>query len=135
MVTSFSGSYTEDKTDALLLNLKKTVKKIESLFRDSTRCEFIPVCIPEAMAILETERLISSLHGYNLSVRQIIMNNVMESEECGFCRERKIGQQKYLEQISATFPKLNKVIIPLFANEIKGLEKLNKMKMSLFSNV
>jgi arsenite-transporting ATPase len=133
MVTRFSGAYTEDKTDALLLNLKKTVKKIEHLFRDSTRCQFIPVCIPEAMAVLETDRLISSLHEYNLSVRQIIMNNVMESEGCGFCRERKIGQQKYLEQITATFPKMNKVIIPMFASEIRGLEKLNTIKMLLFN--
>ncbi len=133
MVTSFSGTYTQDKTDALLLNLKKTVKKIENLFRDVTQCEFIPVCIPESMAVLETGRLISSLHNSNLSVRQMIVNNVMESVGCSFCKERKIGQQKYLEQISTTFPKLNRVIMPLVANEIKGLEKLNQMRMLLFN--
>lgn len=133
IVTSFSGSYKQDKTDALLLNLKKTVKKIENLFRNVTQCEFIPVCIPESMAVLETGRLISSLHNSNLSVRQMIVNNVMESEGCSFCKERKIGQQKYLEQISTTYPKLNRVIMPLFANEIKGLEKLNQMRMLLFN--
>jgi len=133
MVTRFSGAYTEDKTDALLLNLKKTVKKIERLFRDSRRCEFIPVCIPEAMAVLETERLISNLRGYNLLVRQIIMNNVMESEGCSFCRKRIIVQQKYLMQMNRNFPKLNKVIIPLFENDVKGLVELNQMKAFLFS--
>ena len=133
MVTRFSGSYEHDKTDVLLLNLKKTVKKIENLFRDITQCEFIPVCIPESMAVLETGRLISSLHDNNLSVRQMIVNNVMESEGCSFCKERKTAQQKYLEQISATYPKLNRVIIPLFTNEIKGLEKLNQMRMLLFN--
>ena len=49
MVTSFSGTYKQDKTDALLINLKKTVKKIENLFRDTSQCEFIPVCIPESI--------------------------------------------------------------------------------------
>jgi arsenite-transporting ATPase len=132
MVTSFSGTYTQDKTDALLLNLKKTVKKIERLFRDDTQCEFIPVCIPESMAVLETNRLISSLHNSNLSVRQIIVNNVLQSEGCSFCKERQISQQKYLEQIGRTYPKLNRVIMPLFASEIKGLEKLNQMRMLLF---
>jgi arsenite-transporting ATPase len=132
MVTSFSGTYTQDKTDALLLNLKKTVKKIERLFRDVTQCEFIPVCIPESMAVMETNRLISSLHNSNLSVRQIIVNNVLQSESCSFCKERQVGQQKYIEQIGTTYPKLNRVIMPLFASEIKGLEKLNQMRMLLF---
>ena len=132
MVTSFSGTYTQDKTDALLLNLKKTVKKIENLFRDVTQCEFIPVCIPESMAVSETGRLISMLRGSNLSVRQIIVNNVMESEGCSFCKERKNAQQKYLEHISTTYPDLKRVIVPLFANEIQGMERLNQMRMSLF---
>ena len=132
MVTSFSGTYTQDKTDALLLNLKRTVKKIENLFRDVTQCEFIPVCIPESMAVSETGRLISMLRDSNLSVRQIVVNNVMESEGCSFCKERKNAQQKYLEQISITYPNLNRVIVPLFANEIQGMERLNQMRMSLF---
>jgi len=132
MVTSFSGSYQQDKTDALLLNLKKTVKKIERLFRDPTQCEFIPVCIPESMAVSETNRLILSLRNSNLTVRQMIVNNVLQSEGCSFCKERQIGQQKYLEQISITYPKLNRVIMPLFANEIRGLEKLSQMRMLLF---
>jgi arsenite-transporting ATPase len=132
MVTSFSGTYTQDKTDALLLKLKKTVKKIELLFRDATQCEFIPVCIPESMAVLETGRLISSLDSSNLSVRQMIVNNVLQSEGCSFCKERQKGQQKYLEEISETYPKLKKVIMPLFAGEVKGLEKLNQMRTLLF---
>jgi arsenite-transporting ATPase len=132
MVTSFSGTYQQDKTDALLLNLKKTVKKIERLFRDSTQCEFIPVCIPESMAVSETNRLILSLRHSNLTVRQMIVNNVLQSEGCSFCKERQIGQQKYLEQISITYPKLNRVIMPLFANEIRGLERLSQMRMLLF---
>jgi arsenite-transporting ATPase len=100
MVTSFSGTYTQDKT--------------------------------ESMAVMETNRLISSLHNSNLSVRQIIVNNVLQSESCSFCKERQVGQQKYIEQIGTTYPKLNRVIMPLFASEIKGLEKLNQMRMLLF---
>ena len=133
ILTSFTGSYKQDKTDALLLNLKKTVKKIESLFSDINQCEFIPVCIPESMAVSETGRLISSLDHYHLSVRQIIMNNVMESDGCVFCRERKLSQQKYIEEIGTRYPDLNMVMVPLFANEINGLEKLDQLKTILFN--
>jgi arsenite-transporting ATPase len=65
-------------------------------------------------------------------VRQIIVNNVLQTEGCSFCKERQIGQQKYIEQIGTTYPKLNRVIMPLFATEIKGLEKLDQMRMLLF---
>jgi arsenite-transporting ATPase len=132
MITSFSGSYKQDPTDTMLLNLKKTVKRIESLFRDGKRCEFIPVCIPESMSVLETGRLINILRESDLSVRQLIINNVMESDGCSFCQERKISQQKYLAEINSTYAHLNRVFVPLFANEVRGLERLNGMVSVLF---
>ena len=132
MITSFSGSYKPDPTDTMLLNLKRTVKKIEGLFRDARRCEFIPVCIPESMSLLETGRLISSLYDSNLSVRQIIVNNVIESDGCSFCQQRKRSQEKYLAEIGSTYPNLNRVVVPLFSGEVKGLERLNGMRTVLF---
>lgn len=132
MITSFSGSYKIDNTDTLLLNLKKTTKKIEGLLGNIKECEFIPVCIPESMAIKETERLIDRLQVFKISVSQMIVNNVMQSDGCSFCHQRKVAQQKYLDQINSNYPKVNKVIIPLFAHEIKGLEKLEQMRMKLF---
>ena len=132
MITSFSGSYQQDEVDAFLLGLKKTVKRIENILRDQTRCEFIPVCIPEAMAIMETGRLLSVLGNSEIIARQIIVNNVMVSDEGDFCKRKKAGQLPYLQEIGKKFNNLNKVEVPLFAEEIKGLEALNQLKMVLF---
>jgi arsenite-transporting ATPase len=134
MVTSFSGSYKQDEVDAFLFNLKKTVKRIENLLKDDTRCEFIPVCIPETMAISETSRLLTDLGKSGIIARQIIVNNVMVSDDCAFCRKRKDGQRKYLQQISDTFDHLNKVEVPLFDAEIRGLESLGQLKIQLFKD-
>ena len=134
MVTSFSGSYHQDEVDTFLFNLKKTVKRIESLLRDKTKCEFIPVCIPEAMAIMETERLLSDLHKSEIIPRQLIVNNVMESDDCDFCRRRKAGQLPYLQEITTNYNHLNRVEVPMFAEQIKGLETLTQLKQALFSN-
>jgi len=134
MITSFSGTYKQDEVDAFLLSLKKTVKRIENLLRDKTRCEFIPVCIPEAMAIMETGRLLADLGTSGIISRQIIVNNVMVSEDCSFCKRRKAGQLKYIQQISEIFNHLNKVEVPLFAEEIKGLEALTQLRMCLFGD-
>jgi arsenite-transporting ATPase len=134
MVTSFAGSYHQDEVDVFLLNLKKTVKRIDNLLKDNAKCEFIPVCIPEAMAISETERLLSDLGKFGIIPRQIIVNNVMTSEECDFCKRRKNGQLKYLQLISDRFNNLNKVEIPVFAEEIKGLGSLDQLKQFLFKD-
>jgi arsenite-transporting ATPase len=132
MVTSFSGSYQADEVDSLLLSLKKTVKRIENILRNQTKCEFLPVCIPEAMAIAETERLLTDLEKSEIIPRQIIVNHVMVSEECGFCQKRKAGQTKYLREIGEIFAHLNRVEVPEFAEEIKGMESLNLLKTVLF---
>jgi arsenite-transporting ATPase len=133
MITSFSGSYQPDEVDVFLLSLKKTVKRIENILKDQNRCEFIPVCIPEAMAIMETGRLLSDLGNSEIVPRQIIVNNVMVSEGCDFCKSRKAGQLPYLQQIGEIYKSLNTVEVPVFATEIKGLKALDKLKSLLFS--
>jgi arsenite-transporting ATPase len=134
MITSFSGAYQQDEVDAFLLSLKKTVKKIENMLRDNTKCEFIPVCIPESMAIMETGRLLSDLSRSEIFAQQIIVNNVMVSEGCDFCKRRKAGQLKYIQQIGDTFKDLNMVTVPVFPEEIKGLEALNQLRRCLFGD-
>jgi len=134
MVTSFSGSYQQDEVDELLFSLKKTVKRIKNLLSDNTKCEFIPVCIPEAMAILETGRLLKDLNTSGIIPKQVIVNNIMVSEGCDFCKKRKAAQLPYLHEIGETFSILNKVEVPMFAEEIKGLEALNQLRKYLFDD-
>ena len=131
MITSFSGSYQPDEVDTFLINLKKTVKRIENLLRDKTKCEFIPVSIPEAMAILETDRLLTDLKVSGIIPRQIIVNNVMVSDGCDFCQKRKAAQLPYLEGINKSFSQLNRVEVPMFPEQIKGLETLTRLKEKL----
>jgi arsenite-transporting ATPase len=132
MITSFSGSYKQDEVDTFLLSLKRTVKRIENILKDETKCEFIPVCIPEAMAIMETVRLLADLRKSQINARQIIVNNVMVSDDCSFCKRRKAGQEKYIQQISEIFDNLNRAEVPVFAEEIKGKEALERLRMNLF---
>jgi arsenite-transporting ATPase len=133
MVTSFSGSYQQDEVDALLFSLKKIVKRIQNLLRDKTKCEFIPVCIPEAMATMETDRLLADLSASGIIARQIIVNNVMVSDDGDFCKRVKANQLPYLQEIKKTFSNLNIVQVPKFAEEIKGLEALDKLRQVLTS--
>ena len=132
MVESFSGKYNPDEGDDFLVEMKKTVKKIEDLLKDRKRCEFVAVTIPEDMAILETERLVSDLNGYGIKVRQLLVNNVLESRDCQFCRERSKAQEEYIGKIRNKFSNLKNTILPLQAIEVKGIEALDKFSGRLF---
>jgi len=133
VVETFAGKYRPDDGDDFLMTMKRVVKRIENLLRDQDRSEFIAVTIPEDMAILETERLIDSLGKYGIKVRQLVINNVLESDDCEFCREKRKEQQKYMNQIRGKFGKLKITIAPSEHGEIKGLKALTSFKERLFS--
>jgi arsenite-transporting ATPase len=132
MVTTFRGKYKPDEGDDFLFEMKKAVKRIEGLLRDSQRCEFIAVTIPEDMAIKETERLIKSLDQYGMKVRQLVINNVFPECTCHFCQARREGQDKYIREIRDKFSDLKTTITPLQPREVKGIESLENFEEVLF---
>ena len=132
MVETFSGKYNPDEGDDFLVEMKRTVNRIEGLLRDGKASEFIAVTIPEDMAILETERLVENLNKYGLKVKQLVVNNVLELRDCEFCRERSNAQEEYVKQIKRKFSYLKTTIIPLQPREVKGTRALNNFKEFLF---
>ena len=133
MVETFAGKYDPDKGDDFLLSMKKTVKRIEDLLRDTNKSEFIAVTIPENMAVLETARLITNLGKYGIKVRQLIINNVLESDGCKFCREKRKEQDRYIDLIRGKFNELKTANVPLYPHEVKGLKALADFKYQLFN--
>jgi len=132
MVESFSGKYSPDEGDDFLVEMKKTVKKIENLLKDGKRSEFVAVTIPEDMAILETERLVNNLNKYGIKVGQLLVNNVLESRDCQFCRQRSKAQEEYIGKIRNKFQTLKITTVPLQPNEVKGIGALNNFSRLLF---
>jgi len=139
MVETFSGKYNPDEGDDFLVEMKKTVNRIEGLLRSGLASEFIAVTIPEDMAIQETERLVNNLNKFSLKVKQLVVNNVLEflpagqaGRHCEFCRERSKAQEEYIKQIRRKFSNLKTTIIPLQPREVKGIEALDKFTGSLF---
>ncbi|MDD3978385.1 MAG: ArsA family ATPase [Methanomicrobium sp.] len=133
MVETFAGKYKPDEGDDFLVEMKKTVNRIHSLFRDSKRCEFIVVTIPEDMAVSETEKFVNNLKEYGIKVRQIVMNNVMPvNENCEFCREKRKGQEGYINYVKEKMSNVRMTIMPLQPREVKGLKSVESFKALLF---
>jgi len=133
VATTFGGKYKPDEGDDFLVEMKKTVTRIHSLFKDIKRCEFIVVTIPEDMAVQETQRMIGDLNAYGIKVKQLVINNVVpESDHCEFCREKRKGQEAYIKYLRKKTGDIRITITPLHPGEVKGIDALGNFKELLF---
>lgn len=119
--------YVKDKADEFIDKMHHDVEQLKKVLKDSST-KFVPVLIPEKMALAETERLITVLEKYEVPVGEVIINRVM-GEDCDFCKSRRQNQEKYLSEIKKKFSKYQIKEVPLFVQEIKAksLEVLAKV--------
>jgi len=125
MAVHFTGKrYVKDECDIFLENLSSDINRVKKLICNMETTRFVPVTIPEPMSIYETKRLISSLEKINVPVKEIIVNRVADSDGCAFCRSKKEDQRQPLSEIQEVFSQYKLIKVPVFPNEIRGIEEL-----------
>lgn len=132
MVERFTGKERVEKADEFLLEMKKTVKRVQKLLRNPEKTAFVVVTIPEAMAVAETEDLIGDLKKNKIPSQHIIINNIVPKEKSSFLQKRRLVQESYIKEIKKLFPDFNIIEIELWAEEIKGIDKLTTLGNQLF---
>jgi len=133
VATAFGGKYRPDEGDDFLVEMKKTVTRMRSLFKDGKQCEFIVVTIPEDMAVQETERMMGDLNTYGIKVKQLVVNNVVpRNDHCEFCREKRNAQEAYMDYLSKHMDNIRITATPLCPREVKGIDALGGFKELLF---
>jgi arsenite-transporting ATPase len=125
-----------DDDPASTAELEETKRKIDEakkVLSNPEQTTFKMVLIPEEMSIYESQRAIETLDKFNMTTDGIIVNQIMpDIDNCDFCKSRHDLQQKRLAMIHQKFQ--NKTIseIPLFKEEVKGIEKLNELAKVLY---
>ncbi len=94
--------------------------------------EFTMVTIPEALAVQQLEGIFRELDKYGLCVSRMIINNVVKYEDSYFLRTRARQQRRYLEEIYDKYGNLNILELPMFPQEVKGLERLREVEKLLY---
>ncbi|MBD3191605.1 MAG: AAA family ATPase [Candidatus Heimdallarchaeota archaeon] len=127
----FSGK--KDTTIEELEKLSRRVKHTRRLLADSQITSFMFVCIPEAMAVLETKRALHILQDYRITAHSLVVNNIYPEEcDCKMCSSRRKIQKKYLNRLNEEFPSLTIAKVPLFEEEVKGIPMLEKISQLLY---
>ena len=110
-------------------------EKVVNFIRDPQKSEFIIVTIPEALGVKQTERIIKDFDEYQLKVHYLIVNYVIEKADCEFHRMRSEMQQSYIKILGDQYSERIRLIqTPLFAHEIKGVERIKRISDILFQS-
>ncbi|MDD5397574.1 MAG: ArsA family ATPase [Dehalococcoidia bacterium] len=94
--------------------------------------EFNIVTIPEALAVNQLDEILGDLDKYDLKVRRLIINNVVQLSDSDFLRRKADQQQIYIKQLHNKFKRFQIAQVPLFPHEIKGRETLLKVADALY---
>ncbi|XGI84484.1 ArsA family ATPase [Halorutilales archaeon Cl-col2-1] len=106
--------------------LKDRIERVRTMLRDPDKTDFRVVMIPEKMAVLETQRLIERLSRFEIPVRTVVINKVMENinDDCDFCRSRWEVQESNIDKANEMFRDLEIQYVPLLEDEVQGIESL-----------
>ena len=130
-MVSVLGRYRPDETDAFLKDMSNKLDLLRQLLSDNNTTEFVPVMIPEAMSIAETERLVASLRALGVRTQSLVVNHIVETGNCPFCARRSAEQGRHLAEIERLFPSHNVLYAPQQAHEVRGQAALQRYTQAL----
>ena len=99
-----------------------------------SRVNFTMVTIPEALAVRQLDGVFSELAKFGLHVKQLIVNNVVNTPDSNFLMTRAKEQSKYLKYIHEKFGYMKITELPMFPHELKGFERLKEAGDALFQS-
>jgi arsenite-transporting ATPase len=118
----------------LIASWRALSQEITDFFRSPANAEFILVTIAEALGVYQAERVLGELDRLGLQVRHLVVNHVIADGDCPFHRQRQAMQRPYLERLAEEYAqRLEITYVPMFADEIKGVERLQELERALFA--
>jgi arsenite-transporting ATPase len=82
------------------------------------------VTIPEALSVLQLDDVVEELARYDLRISRLVVNNVVQVADSPFLEQKRAQQQPHLERLRARYGSVPIVEIPLFPQEVRGVERL-----------
>lgn len=134
---SFSKKEEADPLMEYLVNLQERLGRARKLLTDPALTAFFFVTLPEALPIAVITRFLSWFHDFGIPVGGIIVNGLLPEAEGGavpeFIAHRRAMQAEHLQTIFRLFDGQVRALVPLFSQEIRGLEELDRLAARLFS--
>lgn len=111
------------------------IEALEKVLTDNAVTSVRLVTNPEKMVIKESLRAHAYLSLYNVATDLVVANRIIpDTVSDPFFTRWKESQQQYRQEIHDNFRPLPVKEVPLFAEELCGLEALHRLKDTLYAN-
>ena len=121
----------EEEEDPVMKELKKyreEVKFVEDVITDPEKTSVVAVMNPEMLPLYETQRAYESLKKFKVPFNMIVVNKVITVErEIPEIKVKLEAQERVLKEIEREFRGVETVKVPMFPEEPRGLEWLEKL--------
>jgi len=122
------GGDQEENSWQMIQQTKDKIRAARIELSDPDTTQFVVVMIPEAMAVFETQRLLTSLDSWHIPATYLIINQLVPpNPSCSFCSKRFEMQQSNLKDIRELYSDKDLTEVPLFDGEIRGIEGLARL--------
>ena len=118
----------EDAPELDLEALRARMERVGDALRDPDRTAFHVVLVPETMAVLESERLLSELDSYGVPVGGVVVNKVLEDPTpgCDRCQSRHRSQRDRISDVRESFDR-PLTIVPEQDGEVHGFDAVDRV--------
>ncbi len=101
--------------------------ELDDLLHDPARAEFVAVTIPTEMAVAETERLVEALKEQDVTIRRLVVNQLIAPQVTkGYWDRLRVGQQAALADVGRAAAEAGVAVtqVPYFDTEIRTVYAL-----------
>jgi arsenite-transporting ATPase len=127
---SFTKKKEEDPLMQYLVEFQERIGHAKQLLTDPEKTAFFFVTLPEALPIAVIRRFISWFTDFGIPVGGVVVNQVIEVDDRDsapeFVRNRIAMQEEHLEVIRKEFGDQVRAVVPLYDDEVRGVEALEK---------
>lgn len=113
---------------------KAKFDKVIEMMKDEKVTTFSFVMYPEKTPIVEAHRASKELETLDIKTQLVVANLIIPEEQAisPFFKKRRDMQLKYVNEIQETFKDAELLMVPMFEDEIKGLDMLREIARIIF---
>src|SRR5574341_68311 len=134
---SFTTKKEADPLMDYLVNFRDRMGHARELLTDDQLTAFFFVTLPEALPIAVIKRFINWFHDFGIPVGGVLVNMLIQKDQVradspDFVKNRVAMQDSYMNQIWNDFDGNVRALVPLFDNEVRGVDALGKVAKYVF---
>jgi arsenite/tail-anchored protein-transporting ATPase len=135
---SFTKKKEADPLMEYLLSFRDRMEQARVLLTDPEKTAFFFITLPEALPIAVITRFIGWFHEFGIPVGGVVVNMLIDKAQVGphspdFVRNRVAMQDRYMEDIWQKFDGMVRATVPLYENEVRGVDSMARMGQAFFA--